>query len=142
MVEHTGTFRRRRLAPALVTDLPVLVAFVGCWVLVPVGWAHVVTGIAMAGLVVVHLRTRRGLPRRLLRRPWPLRRFAAQASSWLVVAAAAAVTVTGLLRWAGLPPEHTWHGGTGWVLLGAATVHLWQMRRPLRARLHRGRMAR
>ncbi len=139
MAIEISTPRRRRLAPALVTDMPVLLAFVGCWVLIPVGWAHLVTGIAMAGLVVVHLRTRRGLARRLLHRPRSVRRVAAQATSWLVVAAAAAVTVTGLLRWAGLPPEYTWHGGTGWALTGAVTVHLWLVRRPLWARSHRVR---
>lgn len=142
MTGEAPTLRHVRLAPALVTDLPVLLAFVGRWVLVPVGWAHVLIGMAMAGLVVVHLRSRPGLARRLLRRPRSVRRFTRQASSWLVVAAAAAVTVTGLLRWAGLPPEHTWHGGTGWALLAAVTVHLWLVRRPLWARLHHERRTR
>lgn len=142
MTVLTPTSRHRRLAPALGTDLPVLLALVACWLLVPLAWAHVATGLAMAVLALVHLRTRRGLARRMLRWPRSVRRFATQASSWLVVAAAAAVTVTGLLRWAGLPPEQTWHGGTGWALVGALTVHLCLVRRPLWARLHHARSTR
>lgn len=129
------TMRTPRLAPALVTDLPVLLALTASAVLLPVSWAHIAIGLAMAGLAVVHLRTRRGLVRRVLHRPRSLRRFAVQASSWLLVAATVAVIATGLLRWAGLPPERTWHGGTGWVLLSAVVVHLWLVRHRLRARL-------
>lgn len=45
-----------------------------------------------------------------------------------------AVTVTGLLRWAGLPREAAWHGGTGYLLLTAAVWHVWLVRGRLRAR--------
>lgn len=137
MTVRQPTTRRPPLAPALVTDLPVLLALVACALLVPLTWAHVAAGLAMAGLVAVHLRTRGGLGRRLLRRPRSARRLALRANSVLLIVAAAAVTGTGLLRWAGTAPEHTWHGGTGWALLGAVTVHLWLVRGRLRARLRR-----
>lgn len=135
MATRTPTPRRPRLAPALVTDLPVLLALTACTLLLPVTWAHIASGLAMTGLAVAHLRTRRGLARRVLRRPRSARRFAVQVSSWLLVAAVAAVTATGLLRWAGWSPERTWHGGTGWALLGAVTGHLWLVRHRLRRRL-------
>jgi hypothetical protein len=52
-----------------------------------------------------------------------------------LVSAALAVVVTGLLRWAGVPREDAWHGGTGYLLLTAVTWYLWLVRRRLRARM-------
>jgi hypothetical protein len=139
MAVHIRPRARRRYAPGLVTDLPVLVALVGCWLLVSVAWAHVAAGLALAGLIAGHLLTRRGLTARLLRRPRSVRQFGGAASTWALLAAAAAVLGTGLLRWAGVPPEATGHGGLGYVLLTAAVVHLWRVRRALRVRLRRRR---
>lgn len=124
----------RRLPPALVTDLPVLVVLVGCWLLVPLPWAHLTTGLGLLALVLVYLATRRRLPARLLRRPRSGRRLAAMASAWAVLVAMAAVTVTGSLRWAGVPREEAWHGGAGYLLLTTVMWHLWSVRRRLRAR--------
>lgn len=136
MATGTRTHGRQGVAPALVTDLPVLVTLVLSWLLVPVAWAHVATGLLLAGLVLVHLRTRPGAARRMLRRTWPGRRSARWALSWIVLSAAAAASGTGFLRWVGVPPEDTWHGGTGYVLLTAVALHLWSVRRRLRARPH------
>ncbi len=125
------------MAPALVTDLPVLSALVVSWTLVPVVWAHVATGLGLVGLVVVHLRTRPWPATRVRQRPRPGRRAADRALSWVPVTAVAAVTGTGLLRLVGASPEETWHGGTGYVLLAAVALHLSMVRRRLRVRLHR-----
>lgn len=135
----TPRIRERRRPPALVTDLPVLAVLVACSATVAVFWAHVITGLVLIVLVGVHLSTRR---RRLLRR----RRARHQLpyGAFLVVATAAAAT--GLLRWAGVAPQHVWHGGLSYLVLGMATVHLWSIRRALRARLRqrraRGRQSR
>lgn len=132
----------RRLPPALVTDLPVLALLVICWLLVPVAWAHLTTGVALIGLIGVHLWTRRRRLRRLFRRNSPAlsaRRLARRFGYWLFLAAAAAMTVTGLLRWAGVAPQYVWHGGVSYFLLSMVAVHLWSIRRPLRARLRSDR---
>jgi hypothetical protein len=125
------------MAPALVTDLPVLAALVMSWMLVPVAWAHVATGLGLVGLVVVHLRTRPWPATRMRRRARAGRRAPDWAMSWAPVTAMAAVSGTGLLRLVGASSEETWHGGTGYVLLAAAALHLWLVRRRLRVRLHR-----
>jgi hypothetical protein len=117
----------------------VLSALVVSWLLVPLVWAHVATGLGLVGLVVVHLRTRPRPATRMRRRPRPGRRIrvADRAMPWALVTAVAAVTGTGLLRLVGASPEATWHGGTGYVLLAAVALHLWMVRRRLRVRLHR-----
>ena len=128
----------RRLPPALVTDLPVLGLLVLCWLLVPIAWAHLATGLALAGLIGVHLRTR---PRQVARlplrdrRPGSARQAGRRLGYGVFLAAAAAMTVTGLLRWSGVPPQYVWHGGISYLLLTLVVVHLWSIRRPLRARL-------
>lgn len=132
----------RRLPPALVTDLPVLALLVICWLLVPVVWAHLTAGLALIGLIGVHLWTRR---RRLggLSRPnrpaLSARRVARRFGYGLFLAAGAAMTVTGLLRWAGVAPQHVWHGGVSYFLLSMVVIHLWSIRHPLRARLRSDR---
>ena len=126
--------RCRRLPPAVATDLPVLVVMLACWVSVPVTWAHLTTALGLIALVGAHLATRRRLPARVLRQPRSGGQLATLASAWTLLAAMAAVTVTGLLRWAGLPREAAWHGATGYLLLTAAVVHMWLIRGRLRAR--------
>ncbi len=117
----------RRLPPAFVTDLPVLVVLVLAWVTVPVFWAHLAIGLALIAIVGMHLSTRRRLPMRGVR----IRRRLAYA---VFLVAATAMAVTGLLRWAGVPREYVWHGGISYLVLGLAGVHLWSVRRALRAR--------
>ncbi len=92
---HTGARagRRPRVPPALVTDLPVLAALVLCWLTISVAWAHLATGMALVGLIGVHLRPR-----------WPQVRR--RLGYWSFLAAAAGMTVTGLLRWAGVAAAH------------------------------------
>jgi len=51
-----------RLPPALSSALPVLSLLLACRLLVPVRWAHVMTGIALTGAIAVHLITRRAQP--------------------------------------------------------------------------------
>ncbi len=132
----------RRLPPALHTDLPVLALLVLCWLLVPVAWAHLTAGLALIGLIGAHLWTRRGLRGRLFRchgPPLPARQVGRRFGYGLFIAAAAAMTVTGLLRWTGVAPQYLWHGGVSYLLLGLVVMHLWSIRRPLRARLRRPR---
>jgi hypothetical protein len=126
------------LPPALLTDLPVLGLLVACWLLLPIGWAHLLTGVALAGLIAVHLRTRPHPVARLFRRdlrPVSARRVGRRLGYWLLLVTAAAMTVTGLLRWAGVAPQYVWHGGISYLLLTLVVVHLWSVRRPLRTRL-------
>jgi hypothetical protein len=126
--------RARKLPPAWVTDLPVLALLVGSWLLIAVPWAHLATGLAALGWVAAHLATRRRLGARLRRRMRSLRAVTTMVSAWALLLAMAATTVTGALRWAGVPREAAWHGGTGYLLLAALLWHLWVIRRPLRAR--------
>ena len=128
----------RRLPLALVTDLPVLGLLVLCWLLVPIAWAHLATGLALAALVGVHLRTRPRPFGRLFRGDHPsgsARQLGRRLGYGVFLATAVAMTVTGLLRWAGAPPQYVWHGGISYLLLTLVVVHLWSIRRPLRARL-------
>jgi hypothetical protein len=117
-----------RAPPAVLTDVPVLVLLMLSWATVPVFWAHVATGLTLIGLVGIHLLTRRRPP---LRTGAVSRRLAYVA--FLLVATAMAAT--GLMRWAGMPPEYTWHGGISYLAIGLAAVHLWSVRRVLRTRL-------
>lgn len=134
-----GTAGVRRLPPALTTDLPVLVMLVACWMLVPVALAHLATGFALVALILVHLWTRRGLVTGLFRGDRPARRhrWGRRLGYGLFFLAAIAMTVSGVMRWAGMPPEHTAHAATSTMLLAGALVHLWASRRALRARLRR-----
>lgn len=139
---RVGRRPRWRLPPALVTDLPVLAAVVLCWLTISVAWAHLATGLALVGLIGLHLRPRWRRVQRLFRRSGrsrSYRRADRRLGYWSFLAAAAGMTVTGLLRWAGVPPQRAWHGGASYLLLGLVVVHLWSIRRPLRARLARPR---
>jgi hypothetical protein len=129
----------RRLPPALTTDLPVLVMLVACWMLVPVAWAHLVTGFALVALILIHLWTRRGLVAGLFRgdRRTRRRRWGRRLAYGLFFLAAIGMTASGVMRWAGMPPEHTAHAAVSTMLLAGALVHLWSSRRGLRARLRR-----
>jgi phosphatidylglycerophosphate synthase len=115
-------------SPAFVTDLPVLVLLIVAWVTVPVFWAHVITGLALIAVIGIHLLTRRRLPLRAGR----VRRRVAYASFLL---AATTMAATGVMRWAGIPPQYAWHGGISYLALGLALVHVWSVRRVLRARI-------
>lgn len=129
----------RRLPLALTTDLPVLVMLVVCWLLVPVGWAHLASGIALAALALFHLWTRRRKVARLFRgsRSAGRRRWTRRIAYVLFLTSAFLMTASGLLRWAGVPPEHTAHAETSTLLTAGALIHLWSARRALRARLRR-----
>jgi hypothetical protein len=119
----------RRLPPAVKTDLPVLVALIAAWLTVAVFWAHLATGLLLIALIALHLYTRRR---------WPRRRLA----YGLFIVAATAMAATGLLRWAGIPPQYVWHGGISYLVLGLVAVHLWSIRRALRARIRTHRRER
>jgi hypothetical protein len=116
---------------AFATDIPVLALLVLAWLTVPVFWAHLVTGLTLIALIGIHLLTRQRLPLNVGR----ARRRVAYA---VFLAAAAAMTATGLMRWAGIPPEYVWHGGISYLVLGLASMHVWSVRRRLRARIRRG----
>jgi hypothetical protein len=119
----------RRLPPAVKTDLPVLVALIAAWLTVAVFWAHLATGLLLIALIALHLYTRRRLPRHRL-------------AYGLFIVAATAMAATGLLRWAGMPPQYVWHGGISYLVLGLVAVHLWSIRRALRARIRTHRRER
>jgi hypothetical protein len=115
-------------SPAFTTDIPVLALLIVAWLTVPVFWLHLLTGLALIAVIGIHLLTRRGVPlgggrarRRLIYTAFLL--------------AATAMATTGLLRWAGIPPEYVWHGGISYFVMGLASVHVWSVRRRLRARL-------
>lgn len=115
-------------SPAVATDIPVLALLVLAWLTVSAFWAHLITGLLLIALIGVHLLTRQRPPLRFGR----ARRRVAYA---VFLAAAAAMTATGLLRWVGVPPQYLWHGGISYVVLGLASVHMWSVRRRLRARI-------
>jgi MFS family permease len=119
----------RRLPPAVKTDLPVLVALIAAWLTVALFWAHLATGLLLIALIALHLYTRRRRPRRRL-------------AYGLFIVAATAMAATGLLRWAGIPPQYVWHGGISYLVLGLVAVHLWSIRRALRARIRTHRRER
>jgi hypothetical protein len=112
-------------SPAFATDIPVLALLVAAWLTVPVSWAHLVTGLALIAVIGVHLFTRPRLPQRVRRR--------LAYATFLI--AATAMAATGVLRWAGVPHDYLWHGGVSYLVLGLASVHVWSVRRRLRARI-------
>jgi hypothetical protein len=112
-------------SPAFATDIPVLALLVAAWLTVPVSWAHLVTGLALIAVIGVHLFTRPRLPLRVRRR--------LAYATFLI--AATAMAATGVLRWAGVPHDYVWHGGISYLVLGLASVHMWSVRRRLRARI-------
>jgi hypothetical protein len=125
----------RRLPPAVVTDVPVLGAMVLAWLTIAVLWAHLAAGLLLVVLIALHLLTRRRLP---WRGASPRRRVA----YGVFLVAATAMAASGLLRWAGLPPQYVWHGGISYAVLGLVVVHLWSIRRALRARFRAHRRER
>ncbi len=127
----------RRAPAALRTDVPVLAALLACWMTVSAPWAHLACGLGLVGLVGMHLRTRwRRVRALVLPHSRPRGTWTTRAVHAALVVAAAAAALTGVLRWAGLRPEQVWHGGTSYLLLGIAAVHLVVVRRRLRSRLH------
>jgi hypothetical protein len=116
------------LPPAFVTDIPVVALLVAAWLTVPVSWAHLITGLTLIAVIGVHLLTRPRLPLRA----GPVRRRLAYATFLI---AATAMAATGRLRWAGVPHDYLWHGGISYLVLGLASVHMWSVRRRLRARI-------
>ena len=117
----------RRLPPAVVTDLPVLGAMVLAWLTVAVFWAHVAAGLLLVALIAVHLRTRHRLP-------WRGTSSRRRLAYGVFLVAATGMAASGLLRWAGIPPQYVWHGGISYTVLGLVVVHVWSVRRRLRAR--------
>ena len=144
MTAPATTGRRRGPPPGLALDLPVLVLLGACWLTVPVVLAHLLTGLALVTLIVVHLLTRRARARLVWswRRSPPVtnsrrspRTLVWRAGYLLLLGLAAGMTVSGLLRWAGVPREQAWHATFSYALVSAALLHAWMVRRALRARL-------
>lgn len=124
-----------RLPVGVRTDLPVLVAVLACWLALPLFWAHVLTGLAMAGLIAHHLRTRRGKVRRLFGAGRVRQPVLRRAAYWTFLALTAAMVASGLLRWAGVPPEYALHSWASYFLLSAVALHVLLVRRRLWTRL-------
>lgn len=109
-----------------------LVAVLVCWLVLPAFLAHVLTGLAMVGVIALHLRTRRRKVRRLFRpRATTLRR----GLTWVLLATTVAMVVSGALRWAGVAPEYAQHATSSYLMLTALVAHMVLVRRALWARL-------
>ena len=136
-VAHVQTSVRTptRRRTALWFDIPVGVLLLATWLSIGFAGAHLLIGIALAAMVAVHIAVRRGLIARLVRRagrrPWRV------AHDTLLLLLAAAMTITGLLLWAGVEAAHHWHTWTSYLLLTLAVPHVWSRRRQLRTRLRR-----
>ena len=120
----------RQLPPAVLTDVPVLAVMVLAWLTVAVPWAHLAAGLVLIALIALHLYTR---PRLSWRGAQPRRRLA----YGMFTFAATAMAASGLLRWASMPPQSVWHDGISYTVLGLMALHVWSIRRALRARVRR-----
>lgn len=132
--------RLQRLPPAVVFDLPVLLILMICWATVAVALAHLITGLALIAMIMVHLASRRRRVGRLFRSshaPVTARKVVLRIGYLLFLVVATAMAVSGLLRWAGVPPLYVQHAASSYALLTLVAVHLVMVRRPLRARLMR-----
>lgn len=117
---------RRR--PGLWFDLPVALLLILCWMTIPLVVAHLVTGLLLTVVLVLHLCTRRTLfPRR--------RTFRPVVAAAILLAAAALTLLTGLLRWAGMPREVVFHAVPSYSLVAFAIWHVVRRRRALLARI-------
>lgn len=134
----TAARTRTPLPPAVRTDLPVLVAVLAGVVTVGSVVAHRGAAVAILVAAVAHLGTRRAQAGRAVRVRLRGRRARARSvASWCVLLGLVAMTVTGVLRMAGVPREDAWHGGASWLFLAAVTVHLALVSDRLRARMRR-----
>ena len=97
------------------------------WLTVAVLWAHLAAGLLLIALIAVHLHTRHRLP-------WHGASLRRRLVYVVFLVAATWMAASGLLRLAGVPPQYVWHGGISYAVLGLAVVHIWSMRRALRAR--------
>ena len=102
-------------------------AMVLAWLTVSVFWAHLAAGLLLVALIALHLLTRHRLP---LRGSSSRRRLA----YGVFLVTATAMAASGLMRWARIPPQYVWHGGISYAVLGLVVVHVWSIRRALRAR--------
>lgn len=133
-----------RVSPALRQDVPVAVLLVGSWLALGAGGlAHVVVGLAFVAAAGWHLATRPVSPAALVRavrdrtREGSARRRAA--ASVALVTAAALMTVSGLLQWAGVTAAVPVHVATSALTILVAAGHVWRRRRALSARVRRPR---
>jgi len=140
-MDITTTRRWRDVPPAWRLDLPVAAVLLVCWLLVPVAWAHLLVGLGMLGVVMVHLRTRPGRQVGRRGKSWGLaaRHIVGSRVTAVLVVLVVASTLTGLLRAAGLSATQTYHGAVSYLLLIVAMVHIWRTRGLLGRRLHRCR---
>lgn len=136
---HTIISRSTWRRSAIVTDLPVAVLFVAGWITVLWVAPHLVIGLLFAGIVVLHLVTR---PRLLTRIGQSLRGpgRAHWIVNWIALVAAVVMTVSGIVQWAGDQGMKPVHSTSGYLVLLALAIHVWQRRRPLVARLRRNRL--
>lgn len=126
--ESTRSAQWRRVRrPGLWFDLPVALLLIVCWMTIPVGAAHIATGLALTAAIGVHLSTRRAV--------FPRGSLSRRIVVIVLVAAAAATLVTGVLRWVGLPRELVFHAVPGYLLVVAVLWHAVRRRRAVVARL-------
>lgn len=130
--------RRLWQRPALVTDLPVAVLFVAGWITVLNAPSHLTVGLLFVAVVVAHVGTRPRLLARV-RRSLAGRGRAHWIVNWIAFVAAAVMTVSGIVQWAGVRAMMPVHSTSSYLVLLAVGVHVWQRRRPLVARLRRRR---
>lgn len=144
-VNVVRALRRTGLPPAVLFDIPVLVVLLVCWGTISVYWAHLLTGLLLTLLILVHLvDRRRKLGRLFARRPVsrPRNRMFWLIANLVFLIVATAMVASGLLRWANVPPQYAWHAASSYALLTVVGAHLIVEWRPLLARLRRHRAAR
>lgn len=129
--------KTRPVRPALITDLPVAVLLLAGWFSVPAGTiGHVAVGLLFVAWVVIHLATRPHVADRLWRAR-SSRTTRLRIATWLTIASAAVMTISGCIQWAGVSAMIPIHSTSSYLTILAAGWHVWLHRSVLAARLRR-----
>jgi hypothetical protein len=97
---------------------------------------HVPVGLLFVAGTAAHLATRPRPAAALWRSVTRTRRETRlRISAWTAIVAAAAMTASGFVQWAGVSGAIPVHATSSYVAILAAGVHLWQHRRVFAARL-------
>jgi hypothetical protein len=118
-----------RGATRLWLELAVLASLLASFLTIPLAVPHIALGVVWATLAAVHVARRRRIYGVVLRHGLRRRGIATTA----LIGTALAVTVSGLVQWAGVAAAIPWHAGSSMLLLllagGHAARRLWRRRR-------------